>query len=290
MQVRRSWAAIAAIVLAGCGGGGQPAASANTTMPGSAAIPGNNDVTGSIDLGRYSLFYSCSGTGSPTVLLEHGLGGDAGQWTEVVREVSKRTRVCDYSRVNAHLSGTATGIHTVADNVADVHELLAKAGIAGPYVVVGYSWGGLVAQAFASTYPAEVKAMVLVDSNNAKEADTYWAHLTPAQVAQDRTELAAPNPESVDILASFDEVKALASVPAVPLVVVTHTASDPMEWPEGWDQQTFDALQSGLQKDLLKLTTTSSQVLVDGGHDIPEAHPEAIVDAIETVLEAIAAT
>jgi pimeloyl-ACP methyl ester carboxylesterase len=240
-----------------------------------------------IDVGGHSLFYSCAGTGSPTVFMEHGLGGDVRQWTDVFRAVSPRTRVCDYSRVNAQLSEAVPGTHTVRDSVADAHVLLEKAGIKGPYVLVGFSWGGLISQLFASTYPKDVVGMVLVDSNHPNEARTYWAHLTPEQIAADKAETSGPNPEQVDILKSFDEVRAAPRVPDVPLVVVSHTESDPNEWPPGWDPVTFDKLQAGLQADLVKLTTKGTQIFVKGGHDIPEDHPEAVVEAIFQVLNEI---
>lgn len=279
-----------AFVLGACAGsGGQPSTGV-TAPPAGATVPASDGaalITGNINVGSYSLFYSCAGTGSPTVFMEHGLGGDVRQWTDVFRAVSKRTRVCDYSRVNAKLSDSVAGTHTVKDNVADAHALLTKAGIPGPYVLVGFSWGGLITQAYASAYPSDVVGMVLVNSNNANEALTYWAHLTPAQVATDKVETAAPNPEQVDILASFDEVRAAPHVPDVPLVVLTGTQIDPNVWPPGWDPATFDKLQAGLQTDLVKLTTKGTQILVDAGHDIPDEHPDAVVAAIEQVLQEI---
>ena len=283
-------AILVAFLLGACGGAGQSTSGATGTVPPGTAAATADDaalVSGSINIGSYSLFYSCAGTGSPTVFMEHGLGGDVRQWTDVFREVAKRTRVCDYSRVNAKLSDSVAGTHTVKDNVADAHALLTKLGIPGPYVLVGFSWGGLVSQAYASAYPADVVGMVLVNSNNANEARTYWAHLTPDQVATDKVETAAPNPEQVDILASYDEVRAAPHLPDVPLVVLTGTQTDPTIWPPGWDPATFDKLQAGLQADLVKLTTKGTQVLVDAGHDIPEEHPDAVVAAIDQVLQAI---
>jgi pimeloyl-ACP methyl ester carboxylesterase len=283
---------LAALVGACAGSDGRPSPGATLTAAtptaSAPAADAGASTTGKVSVGAYSLFYSCAGVGSPTVFLEHGLGGDVRQWTDVFREVSKRTRVCDYSRVNAYLSDAVTGMHTVKDSVADAHALLAKAGIAGPYVLVGFSWGGLISQAYASAYPSEVAGLVLVEANNANEISTYWAHMTPAQVAQDKVETGGPNPEQVDILRSFDEVRAGLHVPDVPLVVLSHTQSDPEEWPAGWDPATFDALQAGLQADLVKLTSHGTQILIDGGHDIPDEHPEAVIAAIDQVLKAIA--
>jgi pimeloyl-ACP methyl ester carboxylesterase len=285
-----------AAVLAACQGaapvsstGGPSASAGPASSSASAAVPSPKTVSGKVDVGGHSLYYACFGEGSPTVILEHGLGGDIGHWHAVVPGISGRTRVCSYSRANAHGSDTVDARRTVKDSVADLHALLGSARIAGPYVLVGFSWGGLVDQLYARTYPEDVVGLVLVDSNSADEDETYWAHLTPALVAEDKEAIAGPNPENVDILTSFDQVRAAPAMPDVPLVVVTHTVADPSEWPPGWDVQMFDKLQAELQANLAKLTTKGSQVFAEGaGHDIPEENPDAIVSAILQVLDAAA--
>ncbi len=285
------------ILIVACGGGGSPSAS---NAPGSpsesiASAAGASDganaspvsVSAKIDVGGHSLYYACFGQGSPTVVLDHGLGGDLGEWGDVFPGVSTHTRVCAYDRANVRGSDAVEGTRTVKDAVADLHALLAGAKIGPPYVLVGFSWGGLIDQLYARTYPKDVVGLVLVESNNAEEARTYWAHLTPAQVAQDKGDTAGPNPEHMDILGSFDLVRAAPSMRNVPLVVVTRTVADPDEWPAGWDAKTFNALQAGLQADLAKLTTKGKQVFAEGaGHDIPAEKPDAVIAAILHVLAA----
>jgi hypothetical protein len=285
-----------AAVLAACQGAAPASSSGGASGPAgpgsssaSAAIPSPVVVSGKVDVGGHSLYYACFGEGSPTVILEHGMGGDIGHWRAVVPGISGRTRICSYSRANAHGSDTVDARRTAKDSVADLHALLGSASIAGPYVLVGFSWGGIVDQLYARTYPKDVVGLVLVDSNSADESQTYWAHLTPAQVAKDKEETAGPNPENVDILTSFDQVQAAPAMPDVPLVVVTHTVPDPSEWPPGWDPETFDKLQAELQANLAELTTKGSQVFAEGaGHDIPAENPDAIIGAILQVLDTAA--
>jgi len=45
----------------------------------------------------------------------------------------------------------------------ELHTLLTNAGIAGPYILVGHSAGGLYVRMYAAQYPEEVIGMVLVD-------------------------------------------------------------------------------------------------------------------------------
>jgi len=282
-----------AAFVAACQGGAavpsseSPAASASR-LPEASTSPSPRVVSGRVDVGGHSLYYACFGEGSPTVILEHGLGGDLGQWGAVTPAISPRTTVCGYDRANVRGSDTVDALRTAADSVADLHALLQRAPIAGPYVFVGFSWGGLIDQLYARTYPDEVKGLVLVDSNSADEARTYWAHLTPAQVAVDKEETSGPNPEHVDLLRSFDLVRAAPAMPDVPLVVVTHTVADPNEWPTGWDPATFEKLQSQLQAGLVHLTSKGSQVFAEGaGHDIPEEAPDVVSKAILQVLDAV---
>ena len=266
-----------------CSAQGTPATGSSPTTAAAAV--------GTVDVGGHSLSYSCSGSGSPTVILEHGLGGDATTWDLVAPKVSTHARTCTYSRYKVNPDAPSAGGRTAADAVTDLHALLAAAKIDGPYVLVGFSIGGLISQLYARTYPKDIAGLVLVDSNSADEAQTYWAHLTPSQIAQDKEETGTSNPENFDILASFDLTRAAPAMPDVPLVVVSHTRADASEWPPSWDPATFDALQAGLQTALVKLTSHGRQVLADGaGHNIPDENPAVVVSSIVDVLSQVGAS
>ena len=304
---RSAFAALAAIaaslvVVIGCGGartaptgtgGPSPLGAASSAAATAAVAPSATPVvvSGHVDVGGHKLYYACFGDiadGAPTVILEHGLGGDIGQWADVVPAVSGRTRVCAYDRANIRGSDTVDGTRTVADSVADLHAFLGQVAAPGPWIFVGYSWGGLIDQLYARQHPKDVAGLVLVDSNSPDESATYWKHLTPAQVQEDKAATAGPNSENVDILRSFQLVKAAGPMPDVPLIVVTHTVSDPGEWPAGWDAKTFDGLQAQLQAGLVHLTSKGRQVMADGAdHDIPGERPDVISAAILDVIDAV---
>src|SRR5215216_812214 len=117
-----------------------------------------------VDFGGRALFISCTGTGSPTVVLEAGSGNGADTWAGVQPEVARFTRVCSYDRAGLGRSDPApSGVRTVQDSVDDLHALLAAADISGPIVLVGHSVGGLIVRLYASQYPGEVAGAVLVD-------------------------------------------------------------------------------------------------------------------------------
>jgi pimeloyl-ACP methyl ester carboxylesterase len=119
-----------------------------------------------IDVGGYRLHLYCTGQGSPTVVLESGLGGPALQWALVQQKLEKTTRVCSYDRAGLGWSDVGPLPRTSQQMVKELHTLLHNAGIEGPYVLVGHSLGGFNVRIFAHEYPSETLGLVLVASGN----------------------------------------------------------------------------------------------------------------------------
>src|SRR5690349_6601006 len=118
-----------------------------------------------VDVGGYQLHVNCTGTGSPTVILDAGLGGTTLDWSKVQPAVTRFTRVCSYDRAGYGWSETAPSTpRTSQQIVTELHALLTHAKINGPYVLVGHSFGGLNMRLYAYRYPAEVAGMVLLDA------------------------------------------------------------------------------------------------------------------------------
>ena len=119
-----------------------------------------------VDVGGYSLHLYCTGEGggAPTVVMDSGLGGSVLDWQLVQPEVAGFARVCTYDRGGAGWSEPGAQPRTSPQIVEELHTLLSNAGVQGPYVLVGHSFGGTNMQLHASQYPDEVAGMVLVDS------------------------------------------------------------------------------------------------------------------------------
>jgi pimeloyl-ACP methyl ester carboxylesterase len=117
-----------------------------------------------VDVGGYRLHITCEGTGSPTVILLHGNGGTSLDWYGVQPAIATTTRVCAYDRAGMGWSDAGSGPQDAQQVVRELHTLLTNAGIAGPYVLVGHSFGGLYTRVYADQYPDEVAGMVLVDA------------------------------------------------------------------------------------------------------------------------------
>jgi pimeloyl-ACP methyl ester carboxylesterase len=143
-----------------------------------------------VDVGGYDLHLYCEGEGSPTVLLETGAGGFSSHWVYVQEEVAEFTRVCAYDRAGLGWSEASPRPRTSDVVVEELHTLLTEADVAGPYVLVGHSLGGVFVRRYAHEFPDEVAGMVLVDSAHAEqevrapEAFQQWREEFEAQAAQ----------------------------------------------------------------------------------------------------------
>jgi pimeloyl-ACP methyl ester carboxylesterase len=122
-----------------------------------------------VDVGGYSLHINCVSQASPTVVLDAGLGGMSADWVWVQREVSDTTRVCAYDRAGMGWSEMGPEPRDAKQISSELHALLTKAGIEGPYVLVGHSFGGLYMQTYAARYPDEVAGVVLVESSHPEQ-------------------------------------------------------------------------------------------------------------------------
>jgi pimeloyl-ACP methyl ester carboxylesterase len=122
-----------------------------------------------VDVGGYSLHINCVGRGSPTVVLDAGTGEMSANWVLVQREVSNTTRVCAYDRAGMGWSEMGPEPRDATQITGELHALLEGAGIEGPYVLVGHSFGGLYAQTYAARYPEEVAGVGLVESSHPEQ-------------------------------------------------------------------------------------------------------------------------
>jgi len=159
---------LAVMVLASIGGGYQTvrqAAEASALMPGRL-----------IDVGGHRLHLSCTGSGSPTVVLEPGAGGMSSTMDLITPAVAGDTRVCVYDRAGRGWSEPVDTPQDATRIATDLHTLLHRGQVPGPYVLAGHSFGGLYSLTFAAQYPDEVAGMVLVDST----APASHAHPTAA--------------------------------------------------------------------------------------------------------------
>jgi pimeloyl-ACP methyl ester carboxylesterase len=199
--------------------------------PSTTPTPASGDFADLVEISHGGKMYlECRGSGTPTVILESGYRNDADIWsaqsghgTTVFPQVAKFTRVCAYDRpgtlLDANHLSQSTPVpmpRTARDLVSDLHGLLQKADVPGPYVLAAHSFGGIFARLCASTYPNEVVGMVLVDALSEKVKPALTPEQWKLYVNFGFTE---PPPglekykqiETLDVNASFDQIEKAAT-------------------------------------------------------------------------------
>lgn len=149
-----------------------------------------------VDVGGRKMNIFCVGHGSPTVVLEAGLGDQIRAWALVQPEIGKVTRTCSYDRAGLGFSDPSNRPGTAENAVDDLHRLLLAASIKPPYVLVGHSLGGMYLQLFADYYRSEVTGMVLVDPVSDEQGRRYNA-LDPSTTTQNRKFVASLRTECI---------------------------------------------------------------------------------------------
>lgn len=264
-----------------------------------------------VDVGGYRLHLNCTGSGSPTVVIDTGWGDASAGWGWVQPEVAKTTRICTYDRAGMGWSEVSPEPRMAREFAKELHTLLANAHETGPFVLVGHSLGGYTVRVYAHDYPSEVVGLILIDS---QKITTPNAATTPSP---------APKPGGtslptlmarvgiVRLLSGIDRslppqdqeaYKALSVAPrwvqtaldegrgmqeggaqagtvttlgALPLIVLTRGKDVDAEW-TAW------------QASLLQLSSNSQQFIADqSGHAIQIEQPEAAISAIVKMVEQI---
>jgi pimeloyl-ACP methyl ester carboxylesterase len=221
-----------------------------------------------------NLDIECQGEGSPVVILLHALSTDRSFYDDLMPVVATDTRVCAYSR--AGLGKSPPWPEDLPDPTAGTaaDQLLATLqahDIPGPYVLLGWSYGGIVTQAFAARHPDEIAGVIFEDT---------------ATVAQFGREEYGP-PEwseggrAIDLEATTNAVDDLV-LTDVPLIVLTQ--GDPKNFLTDaeleWWTRSHDDLADRSENSL-------HLIAVDAEHAIHWDAQALVEKAIDTVVEAV---
>jgi pimeloyl-ACP methyl ester carboxylesterase len=121
-----------------------------------------------VDIGgrRIHMVVMGNSSGQPTVILEAGMASFSSNYYWIQNELAAITQVVAYDRAGLGWSDPSPEPQDAYQSAQDLHAALEKAGIPGPYVVAGHSYGGLVVRAFTDLYPDEVAGMALIDASH----------------------------------------------------------------------------------------------------------------------------
>lgn len=254
--------------------------------------------SGKFDAGGYSLFIHCVGGGSPTIIMDTGTPGDASNWIVLLPDLQQMTRVCVYDRAGMGASDLGPKPNTSQKIVDDLHALLTKANISGPYVLVGWSFGGMNMRLYAYQYPNDVVGVILLDSSHPDQFRRFLEALPPesasesAEAKELRSAWAANtlpgkfNFEGADWDTSSTQVRTANSLADIHLVVITAGLSNWSDFPANESTDLDNAWQS-MQKELVTLSTNSKQIVAtESYHCIQCSQPKLVIDAIRDVVKA----
>lgn len=272
-----------------------------------------------VSVGGLRMHIDCKGEGTPTVILESGLGDTYLSWRKVQPQIAKFTRVCSYDRAGLGYSDPSSRPRTSQVIAEELHGLLQAEGIAPPYVLVGHSMGGFDVRLFASLYRNEVAGMVLVDSSHPDQDSRFPAELKNMQgtwrreaefmeysmpvgiprlfgLCDDDGWLRAAEcnwnsaREGAAEMASFSESAAQAgrtgSLNAMPLAVLSHDPDKPSaEFSPDLARTINDAWEK-MQEELAHLSTRGTQTVAKGSaHYIQLDRPDIVIDAVRRVTD-----
>jgi hypothetical protein len=197
----RAWAVVAAFGMVACQGG--PAATTATVPPADSggalptlsasgspepdlpriALPVDpgSTVEGLVGVDGHDIYARCAGDGSPTVVYFTGWAPDlTKRGVDIARGIESALgptfRVCSYERRNTGRSEAVDGTQSPEDVIADVDGFMAALGEEGPFLLLGASFGGLVASAYAVAHPEQVAGVVLLDASTAVDYEIDEMH------------------------------------------------------------------------------------------------------------------
>lgn len=276
-----------------------------------------------IDVGGYSMHIDCLGQssqGSPTVVLDSGLGDTWLAWYKVQPPIAQFARVCSYDRAGMGWSDPSPRPRTSQVIAEELHTLLHNANISPPYIMVGHSFGGFDVRMYRMSYPNEVVGMVLLDATHPDQYKRFPSELQKSNadflrketLKHDLMPLGIPRlmgwcgagaQELRSMLRTIDcrsgpwhehlsewndwdvsaaQVRASGTLGDLPLVVISRDPSFGVS--SDYDRQ-LNQVWSGLQTDLAALSTHSSHAIATGSnHMIQVDRPDLVISAIRSLV------
>jgi pimeloyl-ACP methyl ester carboxylesterase len=325
-------AAIVALVLMTAAGAALAASQSGNNSgkgnPGDGNFGNHKDFAGLVDIGGgRKMYMKCRGKGSPTVVFVSGAGDRTETWSKtldpskqaVLPAIAETNRVCAYDRPGTLLA-TGEGVEdfeksrsdpvpqptTLQDGARDLHALLSASGERGPYVVVGHSIGGAIAELYVSQYPQDVSGLVLIDYTPyaARSAlpDEQWGYWKPLLGPVSEEALAIyPDLEHLDNELNLQQALAAVPLKPMPLVVLSSDkrynlrpyAEDgtlPLTVKEAkeFGRILFEAVVDARTNLVSQVPGARHITNTNSDHYIHQEQPQLVIDAVREVVDAAA--
>jgi len=237
-----------------------------------------------VEVEGHKISVKVAGSGSPTVVLEYGLGGSSGDWDSIFPAVARFARVVSYDRAGYGKSEPGPAPRSQEQLAKELHTLLHNAGIMPPYVLVGHSLGGANIRAFAYLFKDEVAGLVFIDpfqervftSQTKAELDVAMQQQANAMKGAP----AGPLEEWKFILSEvrngFPQLTAYGTPPDVPMMIIVAGRDRPPRWATSAIEE-FTPWVTHAREAGMVFTT-------DNPHNVMAADPELVISSIRRVV------
>lgn len=242
--------------------------------------------------------YEVMGKGSPTVVLETGIGAESSEWGPVAATIARSNAVFRYDRAGRGESDRGQGNRDALTMVEELNALLEATQTKGPYLLVGHSFGGLLMRLFASAKSSSVYGLVLVESMHRRQFEVLgpaFPEPSPSD-AQALVQMRAfwtggwRDPKStiehVDFKRSFAQDRAVTSLGNLPLFTISAASALNMPFvPDASVRRRLQLMWDELQAELSHLSDNRRTVYLEkSGNFVQRDDPGSIARAIEALL------
>jgi pimeloyl-ACP methyl ester carboxylesterase len=268
-----------------------------------------------VEVNGRNMHINCIGNKSPTIILDSGAGGFSLEWRNIQHSLSQYARVCAYDRAGYGWSDMGPLPRTTKRIAHELHTLLENAGIHGPFIIVGHSFGGFTAQYFARYFEDEIAGLVLVDSSHDEQVyrlPENGKNVVRRSLHQDRSTMVTKavlhehypeedaavaqqlmarwsamltwREEMANYALSARELRDLHRGPILQIPIVVLTRGKRV-WPDTPYGDAMEKAWTELQDELSDLSDHSTHIIAENsGHVIHLDEPDLVVDAIHDVL------
>ncbi|WP_413367261.1 alpha/beta fold hydrolase [Lysinibacillus sp. 3P01SB] len=217
-------------------------------------------------------------TGKPTIIMDAGYGDYSKAWDSVIEDISKLGSVLIYDRAGLGKSERSSNPRTSREMVKELKELLVKANIGPPYLLVGHSFGGVNMRIFATEYQNDVCGLVLVDSTPEDYRERFLPTMSKEfQRAYNKQFIYEGNYD--EFMESLEQLKDTKIKLTVPVIVLSAGKKDHYsnESQELWNK---------MQEEILEISADGELVIAKNStHYIQNVESEEVVSAIKKLID-----
>lgn len=241
--------------------------------------------------GGYTLQAQQQGDGALAVVFESGFGQGAGAWKDVIAGLGADCRCISYARAGLGKSGTDGTPKPIDAHLADLTAVIDTLAPGRKVVLVGHSYGGLLATEFARRHPERLHGLVLVDPATIGQRHAFMQADRARVLADDATLLKMlPPAMGADyrvLIEQLDRADAAAprALPDLPVALLTSTqvAAEPFVFEETAQGK---SLWKAEHAALFAGASQGTHGYFNTGHNLHREAPQAVVEAIRSVSPA----